>query len=585
MRRSIPGFLAVLLAASAVPGAAQTPPPAATSGFSEVQVDLGSRAFTRVLPFDIPFQITGTAPTGARTIEVQFSGSRRSVPPPPPPTAAADDLDAACAARNPADAAASPWQPVPALRWDRIDLVDTGATTTFRITVPPLEAERYYSFLFKILVDATPQQADAFQKKALPVLDEQFRKVSTLSLSPDQSKALRLALIQALREVLGPGDVAAEGTLFDPCTDHEVVRNGFNRDFLNVMRQQQQRNLISLSRLGDLQRQIKPRLDALRSPALVGLAGRVQAKAAADPTAAGSLQGAAGGDQLVGLDPGTATSLAAGLTADGAQNPNDLFTSMDPAAIDQFAANYGDTLQKLQGLESWIRGLLTPQPDAELFADAPAGDVEALQALIAPDGDLEQARQTADQLQSEAAALAGALRSRQAALQQMAGRYREQVAADVTVASSTTGNSDTFQGYYVSADLGFVYLPDIAEGVPYMGTNIYFRPVNKNVPLSQKSSFGRRFAITVGVTLDSIADDQGTRKDFTGQQSLVVGAGYRFTESLRFGLGAVVFVKQDPNPLVDDETTGVTPYISVSFDWNVAKTFKGLGSTLFANAN
>ncbi len=211
--------------------------------------------------------------------------------------------------------------------------------------------------------------------------------------------------------------------------------------------------------------------------------------------------------------------------------------------------------------------------------------MEALQALIAPDGDLEQARQTADQLQSEAAALAGALRSRQAALQQMAGRYREQVAADVTVASSTTGNSDTFQGYYVSADLGFVYLPDIAEGVPYMGTNIYFRPVNKNVPLSQKSSFGRRFAITVGVTLDSIADDQGTRKDFTGQQSLVVGAGYRFTESLRFGLGAVVFVKQDPNPLVDDETTGVTPYISVSFDWNVAKTFKGLGSTLFANAN
>jgi len=586
LRRSILGVLLAGLAAS-LPAAAQTQPAAATSGFTEVQVDLGSRSFNRVLPFDVPFQITGTAPTGARTIEVQLSGSRRAVTPPPVPAAAADDLDAACTARTApaADGAAPAWQPVPALRWDRVDLVDTGASTAFRVTVPPLEAERYYSFRFKILVDATQQQADAFQKKALPVLDEQFRKVTSIDLSPAQSKALRLALIRALREVMGPGEIVAPGTLFDPCTDHETVRNGFNRDFLDVMRQQQQRSLISLGRLGDLQRQIKPLLDALRSPALVGLVRRVQAKAPADPTAASSLQGAAGGDQLVGLDPGGATGLAAGLSAGAGQNPNDLFTSLDPATVDQFAAGYGDTLQKLQGLENWIRGLLEPRPDAELFAEAPAGDVEALRALIAPDGDLEQARQTADLLQNAAGELAEALRSRQTALQKMAAKYSGQVAADVTVASSTTGNSDTFQGYYVSADLGFLYLPDIAEGVPYAGTNIYFRPVNKNVPLSQKSSFGRRFALTIGVTLDSIADEEGTRKDFTGSQSLVVGAGYRFTESLRFGLGAVVFVRQDPNPLVDDETTGVTPYISVSFDWNIAKSFKGVGSALFGNAN
>ncbi|HKH48343.1 MAG TPA: hypothetical protein VKM72_27090 [Thermoanaerobaculia bacterium] len=585
MRRSILGLLAALLAAP-LSAAAQEPATTTDPGFTEVQIDLGSRSFGQVLPFDVPFQITGAVPTGARSIQVQLARSRQPIDV-QRPSPAPDDLDAQCQARAQGKVDGQiPWEPVPALRWDRVDLIDTGASPRFRITVPPLDAERYYLFRFDVLVDADPTQADAFKKKAEPILDEQFRKVSSLELSPAQSKSLRLALIRALREVVGPGNIIAQGTLFDPCTDHETMRNEFNRDFRAIMSQQQFRNVISLNRLGDLQRQIGPQLDALSSPALVGLVRRVQEKAQTDATAANLLQGAAGDAvQLALLAPGEAGDLASGVAPQGGQAAGDLFTTWSPSVVDQFAANYADTFQKLQTLQGWLEARLEPTPDPGLFAGVPEAEIEQLRALIAPDGAVEQARQTADSLQSGAAQLSNALEERQTAFQRMAAKYREQVAADVLVESSTTGNANTFQGYYVSADLGFVYLPDIDEGVPYMGTNIYFRPVNKNAPLSQRSSFGRRFAVTLGVTLDSIADDNQTRQDLTGNQSLVVGAGYRFTESLRFGLGAVVFLKKDPNPLVDDETTGVTPYVSVSFDWNVAKTFKGLSTAFFGNAN
>jgi hypothetical protein len=48
-------------------------------------------------------------------------------------------------------------------------------------------------------------------------------------------------------------------------------------------------------------------------------------------------------------------------------------------------------------------------------------------------------------------------------------------------------------------------------------------------------------------------------------------------------VGAVAFIKEDPNPLVEDDTTGVTPYVSVSFDFNVAKAFKGIGGKFFGS--
>jgi hypothetical protein len=143
-------------------------------------------------------------------------------------------------------------------------------------------------------------------------------------------------------------------------------------------------------------------------------------------------------------------------------------------------------------------------------------------------------------------------------------------------ATTTILDGRTAQEPYISADAGFLYAGDIAIGALYAGTNIYFRPVNKDAPLGEISSIGRRLALTLGLTLSSVADEHNrTRSDLFWNQSLVLGAGYRLTSSLRGGGGVIVFRESDQNPLVTRKTAAITWYVSFSLDLDVAKAVRG----------
>ena len=145
-----------------------------------------------------------------------------------------------------------------------------------------------------------------------------------------------------------------------------------------------------------------------------------------------------------------------------------------------------------------------------------------------------------------------------------------------SVDTVTTADGRTGQKNYVSVDAGLLYAGDIGIGALYVGSNIYFRPVNKDAPLSAVNSIGRRLALTVGLTVSSVADeDNGTRSDLFWNQSLVVGAGYRLASSVRGGAGALIFRESDPNPLVTRKSAAVTWYVSLSFDLDLLKGFAG----------
>ena len=134
----------------------------------------------------------------------------------------------------------------------------------------------------------------------------------------------------------------------------------------------------------------------------------------------------------------------------------------------------------------------------------------------------------------------------------------------------------TPQKNYVSADAGILYAGDIGIGALYLGSNIYFRPVNKDASLGEFGSLGRRLALTVGLTVSSVSDENNlTRSDLFWNQSLVLGAGFRITSSLRGGGGAIVFREANPNPLITKRSPAVTWYASFSFDLNVLKGFAG----------
>ena len=146
--------------------------------------------------------------------------------------------------------------------------------------------------------------------------------------------------------------------------------------------------------------------------------------------------------------------------------------------------------------------------------------------------------------------------------------FRGDQAGDAT----RVADGRTSQKNYVSVDAGVLFAGDIGIGALYVGTNIYFRPINKDAPLNAVSSLGRRLALTVGVTLSSVSDDNNrTRSDLFWNQSLVLGAGYRVTSSLRGGGGVLAFRQSDPNPLVTQKTAATTWYASFSLDLDVLR--------------
>ena len=153
--------------------------------------------------------------------------------------------------------------------------------------------------------------------------------------------------------------------------------------------------------------------------------------------------------------------------------------------------------------------------------------------------------------------------------------FRFSFVSDRLSGGVTTVEGRTSQKSHVSADIGLLYAGDIDIGAVYVGANIYFRPVNTDASLSEASSIGRRLSLTVGVTVSPVSDENDrTRSDLFWNQSLVLGAGYRLTSSIRAGGGALVFLESDPNPLIRAKEVATTWYVSFSFDVDVGRIFR-----------
>ncbi|HTG32107.1 MAG TPA: hypothetical protein VLB76_04200 [Thermoanaerobaculia bacterium] len=564
-------LLARLFSASGA--AAQDPcaPPAGDTGFAEVSVNLNAGTFNQVLPFDVPVRVCGTVPAGTTSVAVQYVASKT-----------ADlSIDQNCKVLAPPGAQLQPATPIPA----RLD------GTTVRVILPPLEAERYYAFCFERRAQVPEGVAARFKMNARDVLDRGFAQVGTGNLSPEQSRQLRNELYQELLEATGADIAIVQGTVFDTGTEYDELRGKFRDQVQKILAPQRRRDRIvegnpsqGLPSLSEQQRDFNEALNAVHdSPPLAGLAAQLEKNAQADPTLQAMLAGKnlsaalaltrADDDQLAliaqGREPGEA--------------PPDL-TSPDQAVT--MASRYDDSSAALGSLASLIRKVVDAPAASNLRAGLSADDIAALRGLIDPaSGPLAKANNLAFTLSGLAQDLQTSLVERSAALDSLADKVRIEAAGVQVVDGSTTGNFATSQSNYISADAGLVFAPELSTGVSYVGVNFYFRPVNKNADLSQFGSFSRRFALTLGLTVQSLADGGSgvaqTRDNLFGNQSLILGGGLRVTNSLRVGTGAVVFKERDPNPLVGKYSLTTTYYFTLSFDLNVARVFQGGLGSLF----
>jgi len=547
-----------------------TPPPGDT-GFAEVSVNLNAGTFDRILPFDVPVRICGTVPAGSTDISLQYAVSK----------AANLSVDANCNLLAPAGVQWLPAVPISG----RLD------GTTFRVILPPLDADRYYSFCFRRRAQIPADVAAAFKPKAREVLDQGLAQVTSGDLSAEQSLKLRTDLYHRLLDAAGADVAVVKGTVFDTTSGNDELRGTgkFHSLIQGVLDPQRRRDRIvegdSRTGIPSLSEQQLAFQQALKAvPDSAALARLVTQIETAAQTQGGLRQMLAGRDLTAGLALARADDEHLFLTAfgrePGAPPPN----LEDPDQAAALANSYAASSQALTALAGLVRKAIDTPPAIALEAPASPDDARALRELIDPaKGALPRAANLAFALSGLAENLQTALVERSAALDQLADRVKIEASGVEAVDGSTTGNLATSQTNYISADAGLVFAPELKTGVTYVGMNFYWRPVNKDANLSQlgnfRQTFTRRFSNTLGLTVQSLADgDSGaaqTRKDLFGSQSLILGGGLRITNSFRFSAGAVVFRKKDRNPLVSNYSLTTTYYLSLSFDLNVAKAFQG----------
>jgi len=204
----------------------------------------------------------------------------------------------------------------------------------------------------------------------------------------------------------------------------------------------------------------------------------------------------------------------------------------------------------------------------------PFGDLAGL-----GQGEIRRAEKWAESLEAYAYEVEGALSSGERALQALAARLEGDALATEVKQTLTSEAVTSAAGVYVSMDLGLLYAFEAEKGSLYLGANIYFRPINKDAPLSQRGSLGHRLSATVGVNLTNmkLADDERFENLVGERWNLLVGLGARVTRSLRVGGGALLLLKNDPNPLVSRRSLGAVPYVAVSLDVDLGRAFRGGG--------
>ncbi len=112
---------------------------------------------------------------------------------------------------------------------------------------------------------------------------------------------------------------------------------------------------------------------------------------------------------------------------------------------------------------------------------------------------------------------------------------------------------------------------------PSLGANIYFRPVDKNVPFNyfdKKYRLLHRLSASVGVTVGKT--EQGEFSDFFNNMCLLMGGNYKITREFSFSAGLSFLKRSNANLAIEEKTTTLMPYIGISFDIDFLQTIQKL---------
>lgn len=162
----------------------------------------------------------------------------------------------------------------------------------------------------------------------------------------------------------------------------------------------------------------------------------------------------------------------------------------------------------------------------------------------------------------------------------------EEVRRDVDVAVAAvararqTGQATTpSAANYASLDMGAVVaLPSGGDTLepwvlPYLAVNLYFTPVDRNIPLEDLvgPTIRQRFSLTLGATLTTPSLPGRTLEPVFLGAYPVAALGFRFTHYIRGTGGAVLYQLRDRNPASAGTSLAAAPFVGASLDIDLVK--------------
>lgn len=141
---------------------------------------------------------------------------------------------------------------------------------------------------------------------------------------------------------------------------------------------------------------------------------------------------------------------------------------------------------------------------------------------------------------------------------------------------------------YIGLDVGYAYISNFSQFSTYTGLNIYFRPVNKHLPLSVYKRFmdviATRTSLLLGITIESVTKT-GIRKGLINNNGVILGAGFRLNSWFRVNGGTVLYYLNHNNPIINTDRyrAKASPFVSLSIDIDVRNLIGGLAQSVFKN--
>ena len=187
----------------------------------------------------------------------------------------------------------------------------------------------------------------------------------------------------------------------------------------------------------------------------------------------------------------------------------------------------------------------------------------------------------------EATQLDNIVKAQEALAEVFTESLRLKQARPLALGSTTELNLVSDTKLRIMPDFGFVALfkgdklYTFQDFTPYLGFEVGFRAMDKNIPLRliRYKSFWHHLSFMSGVTLRSLKIEN-QRDDFFGSSSLITGLGYRLNNYLRLTGGTVWFKATDPSKLSNNKPIRISPFVGLSIDLDVQELFGGI-SKLF----